>query len=170
MVWTPQVVDWDVLYADTDEGDDAFDSSGLALADEEPTPVEERAASVYRFGRRLSGMTFSPGGDVSMVLYDKVLHERLSGKRQMEPIWQAAGWRPGVPITRHEARLRRSAVRELGFLGEARSCLDDPWECLSHLTAIFAAVGGRVEECPEAVDVAWIRRVLPDEGDANRSR
>src|SRR5262249_50375131 len=119
-----------------------------------------------------SGMTFSPGGTVSMVLYDKVLHGRLSGKRHMEPLWAAAGWQPGVPVTRHEARLRRPTVRELGLVGEARSCLADPWECPTHLGAIFAAVvgGADAEPCPEAVDVAWIRRVVPQAGDTNRSR
>src|SRR5262249_41450506 len=86
--------------------------------------------------------TFSPGGDLSMVLYDKVLQGRLSGKRHMEPLWAASGWQPGVSVTRHEARLRRPAVREVGLVGEARSCLDDPWECLTHLTAIFAAGSG----------------------------
>ena len=71
--------------------------------------------TIFRSGKRVSGMTFSPGGEVSMVLYDKVLQGRLRGKRHMEPIWQAAGWTPGVPVTRHEARLRRTAVRELGL-------------------------------------------------------
>ena len=41
-----------------------------------------------------------------MVLYDKPLQARLSGKRHMEPIWAAAGRTKGVSVTRHEARLR----------------------------------------------------------------
>jgi hypothetical protein len=165
------VMDWDTLYADK-----GFDALGFATVsreeDAESAPIEDRAATVYRFGRRLSGITFSPGGDLSMVLYDKVLQGRLSGKRHMEPLWAAAGWQPGIAVTRHEARLRRPAVRELGLVGEARSCLDDPWECLTYLTGIFAAVVGHAdaEQCPGAVDVAWIRRVVPDAGDTNRSR
>ena len=35
---------------------------------------------------------------------------------------------------------------------------------------VFAAVVGWSEACPDAVDVAWIRRVVPDEGDSRRSR
>jgi len=68
--------------------------------------------------------------------------------------------------------LCRPAVRELGLVGEARSCLDDPWECLTHLQAIFAAMVGHAdtEEWPEAVDVAWVRSLVPDAGDTNRSR
>src|SRR5262249_37937944 len=145
----PWVLDWDALYAD--EGFGAFSLTPTSREEDvEPELVEDRATTVYRFGRRLSGMTFSPGGDLSLVLYDKLLHGRLSGKRHMEPLWAASGWQPSVPITRHEARLRRPAVRELGLVGEARSSLDDPWECLTHLTAIFAAVVGHADakNCP----------------------
>src|SRR5258708_25535659 len=105
-----------------------------------------------------------------MVLYDKVLQSRLSGKRHMESIWMAAGWQPGVPVTRHEARLGRPGIGELGLPGELRTCLDDPWEFLTHKKEVFAAVVGRSEPGPDAVDVAWIRRVVPDARDANRSR
>jgi hypothetical protein len=168
----PLVMDWDALYAD--EGFSAFDGFGFGTIgiteDDEPEPVEERSATLHRFGRRLSGVTFSPGGDVSMVLYDKVLQSRLSGKRHMEPIWLAADWQAGSPVTRHEARLRRPALRELGLPGELRACLDDPWEFLTHLKDVFGAIVGRSEPCPDAVDVAWIRRVVPEEGDTHRSR
>ena len=51
-----------------------------------------------------------------------------------------------------------------------RPCLDDPWEFLAHQKDVFAAVVGRAEECPDAVDVAWIRRVVPEESDSRRSR
>ena len=165
-------MDWEALY--DDDAYDTFDPFDDLVSererDVEPTPVEERAVTIDRFGKRVSGMTFSPGGDISMVLYDKVLQGRLRGKRHMEPIWQAAGWQLGISVTRNEARLRRKAVRELGLVGEVRACLDDPWECLTHLSAIFAAVVGHAEDCPDAVDVAWVRRVIPQEDDSNRSR
>jgi hypothetical protein len=55
-----------------------------------------------------------------------------------------------------------------------RACLDDPWEFLNYKGAVFAAVVGRggvdADACPDAVDVAWIRRVVPDAGDTNRYR
>jgi hypothetical protein len=170
----PLLMDWDALYGDAGEGDAGWD--GLAAygvrvaAGDEPEPAEERASTVYRWGKRLSGVAFSPGGGVSVVLYDKVLQGRLSGKRHMESIWAAAGWQLGVPVTRHEARLRRTAIRELGLPSEWRSCLDDPWECLTHLQDVFGAIVGHTAACPDAVDVAWIRRVVPDERDTNRSR
>jgi hypothetical protein len=61
-------------------------------------------------------------------------------------------------------------VRELGLPHDLRPCLDDPWEFLDHQKDVFAAVVGRSEPCPDAIDVAWIRRVVPEESDSRRSR
>jgi hypothetical protein len=36
-------------------------------------------------------VTWSPGGAISFVQYDKALEARLRNKRSMEPIWRAAG-------------------------------------------------------------------------------
>lgn len=58
----------------------------------------------------------------------------------------------------------------MSWASSARSAPDDPWECLTHLSAIFGAVVGHAEECPDAIAVAWIRRVVRQEGDSNRSR
>ena len=52
----------------------------------------------------------------------------------------------------------------------ARPCLDNPGELLEHQKDVFGAVVGRAKECPDAVDVACIRRVVPEESDARRSR
>ena len=128
--------------------------------DKEPVPVEERAVTTFRSGQRISGMTFSPGGDVSMVLYDKPLQARLSGKRHMEPIWVASGWQIGTPVTRHEARLRRPAVRELGLPHDLRSCLDDPWEFLEQQKDVFAAVSAARRAVPRRGG----RRLAPPRG------
>src|SRR5690242_13757392 len=38
----------------------------------------------------------------------------LRGKSPMSPIWKANGWDGSAPVTRHEARLRRDALRALG--------------------------------------------------------
>ena len=74
------VLDWDALYED--DTFDAFDPFDDLVPerdrDKEPTPVGERAVTIHGFGKRISGMTFSPGGDVSMVMYDKLLQARLS--------------------------------------------------------------------------------------------
>jgi hypothetical protein len=71
----PLLLDWDALYAD--DAHSAFDGFGLdglgavgtaGAGEDEPEPVEDRAATLYRFGSRLSGITFSPGGATGEVV------------------------------------------------------------------------------------------------------
>lgn len=140
--------------------------------------VEERAVTAHRWGRRLSGVTWSPGGAISFVQYDKVLEGRLRNKRFMEPIWRAQRWDGKAPVTRYEARLRRDALRVLGLPPELRASLDNPWTFLQHLSAIWAYVVGHAPggetatTCPavaDQTDIAWLRRVVPED-DINRSR
>ncbi len=66
------------------DGDDdpSLDSRQMA----ELAPAEERSAQVYQWGKRLSGVTWSPGGAISFVQYDKMLETRLRNKRFMEAI------------------------------------------------------------------------------------
>jgi len=104
---------------------------GRAAAD--PVAAEERSAQVYRWGKRLSGVTWSPGGAISFVQYDKTLESRLCNKRFMEPIWRAAGWDGKASVTRHEARPRREGVRTLGLPADMQGSLDDPWTMLAHV-------------------------------------
>jgi hypothetical protein len=125
-------------------------------------------------GRRLSGVTFSPGGAISFAIYLKWLEAWLRGKVHMFPLWRAAGWDGEEEVTRFEARLRCEALRELRLLlgadGQTRPCQDDHYELLEHLPALFAAIVGRRDECPDAVNAAWIRLVTPREDETNRSR
>src|SRR5262249_39570957 len=94
-------------------GEDAEEVEGNAedLPGDE-SPADELGVWVHGWGRRVSGFAFSPGGDLAPVWYDKLLEERLSGKRWMEPIHQAGGWRAGMPLTRVEVRFRRAALRD----------------------------------------------------------
>jgi hypothetical protein len=49
--------------------------------------------------------------------------------------------------------------------------LDDPWIMLQHLEAIFATVVGLADEpCPDAVNVAWLRLVVPNDQETNHAR
>jgi hypothetical protein len=151
----------------------SLDGRAAALA-----PAEERSAQVYRWGKRLSGVTWSPGGAISFVQYDKTLEGRMRNKRFMEPIWRASGWDGKASVIRHEVRLRRDALRTLGLPIEIQGNPDDPWTFLEHASETWAYTVGQpaTEEtaisCATAasqVDVAWIRRVVPD-ADTNRSR
>jgi hypothetical protein len=173
----------DAFLLDDDELLDPFlDEEGdLTLrhrAESEPAPAEERSAQVHRWGKRLSGVTWSPGGAISFVQYDKTLEGRLRHKRFMEAIWRAAGWDGKTAVIRHEARLRRDALRTLGLPPEVQGSLDDPWTFLEHVGEVWAYIVGQlsIEETvttcaalDSRVDIAWIRRVVPD-ADTNRSR
>jgi len=107
-------------------------------------------------------------------MYRKDWEGRLKGRRHMEPLWKAAGWNGTDAVTRHEARLVREPLRELRVAGRAgveqRAILDDPWEFLAREGDVWGSIVGRAEACPGAVDVAWIRRVIPRAGESNRSR
>jgi hypothetical protein len=141
--------------------------------------VGERSTQVYRWGTRLSGVTWSPGGAISFVQYDKTLESRLRNKRYMEPIWRAAGWDGKTLVIRHEARLRRDALRTFGLPTDVQSSLDDPWIFLTHLSEVWGYVVGQAPHTDDGsancaataslVDVAWLRRVVPD-ANTNRSR
>src|SRR5690242_8787447 len=53
---------------------------------------------------------------------------------------------------------------------------DDPWQMLEHLQDLLGYVVGRpaalapATDCPPEVDVAWLRRVMPQASETNRSR
>jgi hypothetical protein len=191
-------VDWEAEFANDEEllaadpfAEDGYEREGVngwhgtarrEIVAREATvaleePLERRALTVHRWGQRLSGVAFSQGGPVSFVMYRKDWEGRLKGKRHMEPLWKAAGWDGQAAVTRHEARLAREPIRELravigGGTGveQTASPLDDPWVFLARQADVWGEIVGRAEACPGAVDVAWIRRVIPREGESNRSR
>jgi len=174
--------DWEAEYSEDEDLllADAFAEEGYEW-DRTPEVVKQARADLdgdaaqrsvmsYIWGKRLSGVAFSPGGAVSFVMYRKDWEGRLKNKRHMEPLWKAAGWDGKEPVTRHEARLLREPLRELRVVGSDRAILDDPWTFLDHLSQLWARMVGQADTCPEMVDVAWLRRVVPRAGESNRSR
>ncbi|MBA3825199.1 MAG: hypothetical protein H0X24_15035, partial [Ktedonobacterales bacterium] len=161
-------LDWGDIYG----GDDAFYDPMLALGQEVDLvreDVEDRGVTVYRWGRRLSGVAWSQGGDVSLVQYLKTLEIQRTGKRHIVPLWQERGYTGTETVVRHEARLRRGAFRDLRVAGCPYDALDNPWTFLEHQADVFALVVGQANPQPGMPDSAWIRRVLPTD-DSNRSR
>src|SRR5262249_4626726 len=132
-------------------------------------PVEDRGMTLYRYGRRLSGVHWSPGKDISFVQYLKTLEIQRTGKQHMLPIWEKNGRDADQPVVRNEARLRRGAIRDLRLPGLPPGALDDPLVFLEHQAEVFALIVGKAQECPDTTDIAWIRRVVPNE-DTNQSR
>jgi hypothetical protein len=163
---TEAAAEWDALAplgrgAGDNEDDDPFDEE-----------AEDRAVTRYMTGRRLSGFTWSPGGAISVVLYRKDWELGRRRRAYMEPLWAAAEWKREEPVTRCEVRLRRPAIRGLRLpnVPDAR-VLDNPWTMLDHLEAIFATVVGLADEpCPDAVNVSWLRLVVPSEAETNHAR
>jgi hypothetical protein len=130
-------------------------------------------------------------GDTAFVQYDKTLEARQRNKRYMEPLWRANGWDGQASVTRNEVRWRRGAFRNFAVPGKTQEDLDDPWVFVRRLPVYWRyTVGSAPPTTQEAherlaqgisvdaacaaaaseVDVAWIRRVTPVEGDTNRSR
>jgi hypothetical protein len=171
-------VDWDAEYGLEDPAQDwgLLDPLGQRDNDEDDDPFEEeaedRAITRYTTGRRLSGLTWSPGGAISVVLYRKDWELGRRRRAYMEPLWAAAGWQRDEPVTRCEVRLRREAIRALRLpnVPDAHA-LDNPWAMLDHLEAMFATVVGLADEaCPDAVNVAWLRLVVPSAEETNHAR
>jgi hypothetical protein len=175
-------VDWDAEYglnAVAEDGWDPYAPLGRAASEDEEEdddPFEEEAEdrSVTRFttGRRLSGFTWSPGGPISVVLYRKDWELGRRRRAYMEPLWAAAGWQRDEPVPRCEVRLRREAIRALRLPNVPDAhVLDDPWTMLDHLDAIFPTVVGLADEmCPNAVNVGWLRLVVPSDQETNHAR
>jgi hypothetical protein len=188
---------WVDPFALLDEDVDLLTDNELApqRLEVELEPVEERALQLHSWGERISGVSWSAGGDIAFVQYDKTLEARQRNKCFMEPIWRANGWDGKAPVTRHEARWRRAALRSVAVPGEESVDLDNPWEFVRRLPGYWRyTVGSAPLISPAAqraaderlaqgvsvdaacaapaseVDVAWIRRVTPADGDTNRSR
>jgi hypothetical protein len=186
---------WDDPFAFADEEFELLPDDETAPPRLEVEPVEERALHLHRWGKRVSGVSWSAGGDIAFVLYDKTLEARQRNKHFMERVWRANGWDGTASVTRHEARWRRAAFRSFVVPTEGPVDPDDPWVFVRRLpiywrymvgsapaTSLAAqtvaherlAQGRSVAEACRApaseVDVAWIRRVTPADGDTNRSR
>ncbi len=168
LVAPDEVVTADGEESEEDVGDN--DDADLGWAD-------EQGAVVHLWGQRASGFAFSPGADLSAVWYDKLLEERRSGKRWMEAIHATGGWRQDMALTRVEVRFRRGVLRELATQIRTKSggtaWFDDPWQCLDHLQDLWAYFAGLPPEADTAPDVThrgWMRLVVPDGQDSNRSR
>ena len=65
---------WEDPFAFVDE-DDLLTDDELApqRLEVEAEPVEERALQLHRWGKRISGVSWSVGGDIAFVQYDKTL-------------------------------------------------------------------------------------------------
>jgi hypothetical protein len=116
----------------------------------------------------------APGAALSGVIYDKALEERRSGKRWMETIHTAGGWRAEMPLFRVEGRFTREFLREIaaGMNLASGGWCGDPWLAFDHLCDFWAHFVGLPPEhdhTPDATQRGWLRLAEP-RVDRNRSR
>jgi len=157
---------------DEDNGED--DAKGQVKESNEVEPVDESGTSVYLWGRRASGFAFAPGAALSAVIYDKALEERRSGKRWMETIHTAGGWRAEMSLFRIEGRFTREVLREIaaGMTLTPGDWCDNPWLALEHLNDFWAYFVGLPPEhdlAPDTTHRGWLRMTVP-QNDSNRAR
>src|SRR5262249_6201536 len=135
---------------------------------------------VEEYCGRITGVQFGRGGDMTFVIYDKTLYQRLYGPRFMEPIWATNGWDGKARVLRYEVRLAAGALRMLGEADgtttEVQRVLDDPRECLLRQAAVWQWVVGLPDACPSECPAqqrtrrGWIRLAVRQRSDRNRSR
>jgi hypothetical protein len=141
---------------------------------DDAAPVDEAGAAVYLWGRRASGFAFAPGAPLSAAIYDKRLEELRGGKRWMDHIHMAGGWRAEMPLFRVEGRFTREVFREIaaGLSLPPGEWCDDPWQALGHLNdfwAYFVGLAPEHDHAPDATHRGWLRLTLP-QPDSNRAR
>ncbi len=84
-------------------------------------------------------------------LYNKLLEIFESGRTDLLPLWQAAGWQSGEPIWRVEFQFRREVLAQHNLIR-----LDD---VLSNLNGLWSYAS-----------TEWLRLTIPNPDDQTRSR
>ena len=91
------------------------------------------------------------GGVISCRLYDKTQEIKKSHKDYLKPLWQQVGWDGELPVWRLEFQYRRELLDQFGVTKLA--------SVLHHLNGLW-----------NYATVEWLRLVVPDQSDRNRSR
>jgi hypothetical protein len=163
-------LDPDDLYADPDIDDDE-EEPGDEPEDEDL--AQDEGAEVHLWAKRVSGFSFSPGGDLMVVFYDKPLQEKAWDIDWMRAIHEAGGWDGVARLTRTEARLRRPTLRGLkvAFGNRDAGWIDDPYQAIQHQQDCWSYVVGLPPEAdvPDVAYRGWLRLAVATE-DENRGR
>ena len=129
-------------------------------------------AAGYSYGLVPSGFDFSARGPMSCTIYDKTRELKKSGKVWMEDVWRANGWdeEEDPLVVRFEFKFTREAIRDLKH-GDEFHGIESAYDLKDRLEVLWAYAAGQVDgggdvEMPDG----WLRCVVPDEDDSNRSR
>jgi hypothetical protein len=107
--------------------------------------------AAYAVAEQFTGWTVGLGGIIACRLYNKLLEIIESGRVDLLPLWQAAGWKSGEPIWRVEFQFRREvlAQHDLVSLDSVMANLNGLWSYAS---------------------TEWLRLTIPNPDDQTRSR
>ncbi|WP_256211993.1 hypothetical protein [Nitrosomonas communis] len=98
-----------------------------------------------------TGWSIGLGGKISCRLYNKLLEIQSSGRTDLVPLWQEAGWQENDPIWRVEFQLMREVLNEHGLIS-----LDS---VLANLNGLWSYASAE-----------WLRLTIPNPDDQTRSR
>lgn len=110
-----------------------------------------KSIAAYAVNEQFTGWTVGLGGVVACRLYNKLLEIFESGRTDLLPLWQAAGWKDGEPIWRVEFQFRREAMAQHGLV-----TLDS---VLANLNGLWSYAS-----------TEWLRLTIPNPDDQTRSR
>src|SRR5487761_1912297 len=107
--------------------------------------------AAYAANEQFTGWTVGLGGVIACRLYNKLIEIFESGRDDMLPLWQAAGWQTDEPVWRVEFQFRREAMAQhnLVTLNSVLANLNGLWSYAS---------------------TEWLRLTIPNPDDQTRSR
>ena len=128
-------------------------------------------AAEYSYGLVPSGFDFASRGPMSCTIYDKTREIKKSGKQWMEDIWRANGWDEdeNKVVWRIEYKFKREVLNDLKQ-GEKFHGIDNAYELPALLGVLWAYAAGQVQGGPDGLPDGWLRCVVPNVSDKNRSR
>jgi hypothetical protein len=114
--------------------------------------------------RRVSSLAFSRHkSPISAVVYNKTLEIRQSsGKTWFYDLWRKQGWDDASDVWRVECRFKREFLHEVG--------IEEAYEVLTQFKPLWDYAVGREQGGGDGLPDGWLRYVLPDGEDTNRSR
>jgi len=109
-----------------------------------------KSIAAYAVNEQFTGWTVGLGGVIACRLYNKLLEMIESGRTDLPPLWQAAGWQGGT-IWRVEFQFRREVLAQHDLIS-----LDS---VLANLNGLWSYAA-----------TEWLRLTIPNPDDQTRSR
>jgi len=107
--------------------------------------------NAHAVNEKFTGWSIGISGNISCRLYNKLLEIHVSGRTDLVPLWQSAGWEEGNPVWRVEFQFMRDvlAQHDLVSINSVLNNLNGLWSYAS---------------------TEWLRLAIPNPDDQTRSR